>query len=126
MHCAACANRNELSLKKLPGVVEAAVNFAMRSARVEFDPSQVSERTLHEAVAENGFQVLSNELAKDNKAREVRELNSARLRAFTALALAAPVMLLVSCLANQFIKLPSPVAMGHEHGAAGQGDHSKC
>jgi saccharopine dehydrogenase-like NADP-dependent oxidoreductase len=35
-------------------------------------------------------------------------------------------LLLVSCLANQFIKLPSPVAMGHEHGAAGQGDHSKC
>ena len=48
MHCAACANRNELALKKLPGVAEAAVNFAMRSARVEFDPSQVSERALHE------------------------------------------------------------------------------
>jgi Cu+-exporting ATPase len=93
MHCAACANRNELALKRLPGVVEAAVNFALRSARVEFDPSRVSERTLHEAVASNGFQVLSNEFAKDNRARAALELQRARFRAFTALALAAPVML---------------------------------
>lgn len=93
MHCAACANRNELALKRLPGVVEAAVNFAFRSARVEFDPSRVSERTLHEAVASNGFQVLSNEFATVNKARAARELSEARFRAFAALALAAPVML---------------------------------
>ncbi len=94
MHCAACANRNEIALKRLPGVIEAAVNFAMRSARVEFDPSKVTERALHEAVVDNGFQVLSKEFAKENKARAAQELSEARLRAFTALALAAPVMLL--------------------------------
>ena len=94
MHCAACANRNELALKRLPGVIEAAVNFAMRSARVEFDPSKVTERALHEAVVDNGFQVLSKEFAKENKARAAQELSEARFRAFTALALAAPVMLL--------------------------------
>ena len=94
MHCAACANRNELSLQRLPGVVEAAVNFALRSARVEFDPAKVSERVLHAAVVGNGFQVLSNELARDNKARADRELQVARLKAFAALLLAAPVMLL--------------------------------
>jgi P-type Cu+ transporter len=94
MHCAACANRNELALKKLPGVVEAAVNFALRSARVEFDPARVSERTLHQTVVANGFQVLSKELARDNKAAAARELGHARLRAFIALALAAPVMTL--------------------------------
>ena len=50
MHCAACANRNERALKKLHGVREAAVNFGMRNARVEFDASAVSERALHDAV----------------------------------------------------------------------------
>ena len=94
MHCAACANRNELALQRLPGVVEAAVNLALRSARVEFDPAKVSERVLHETVVRNGFQVLSNELARDNKARADRELRVARLKAFAALLLAAPVMLL--------------------------------
>ena len=93
MHCAACANRNELALKRLPGVVEAAVNFALRSARVEFDPSKVSEQAQHEAVAQNGFQVLSNAFARANKARAARELSEARFRAFAALTLAAPVML---------------------------------
>lgn len=108
MHCAACANRNELALKRLPGVVAAAVNFAMRSARVEFDPSKVSEPALHEAVVQNGFQVLSPERAKDNRARAERELNEARFRAFAALALAAPVML----LAMLDISLPWEIA-GH-------------
>jgi heavy metal translocating P-type ATPase len=106
MHCAACANRNELALKRVPGVVEAAVNFAMRSARVEFDPSKVSERALHEAVVQNGFQVLSAERAKDNKARAARELNEASFRAFAAIALAAPVML----LAMLDISLPWAIA----------------
>ncbi len=106
MHCAACANRNELALKRLPGVIEAAVNFAMRSARVEFDPSKVSERALHEAVVDNGFQVLSKEFAKENKARAAQELSEARFRAFAALALAAPVML----LAMLEIKLPWEIA----------------
>src|SRR6476469_1584131 len=82
MHCAACANRNELALKKLPGVVEAAVNFALRSARVEFDPTKVTERALHEAVVHNGFEVLSKELAEDNKERAAQELREARWRAF--------------------------------------------
>lgn len=108
MHCAACANRNELALKRLPGVIEAAVNFAMRSARVEFDPSKVTERALHEAVVENGFQVLSKEFAKENKARAVQELGEARFRAFTALAMAAPVML----LAMFEVMLPFDIA-GH-------------
>ena len=92
MHCAACANRNELALKRLPGVAKAAVNLALRSARVEFDPSRVSESTLHEAVVHNGFQVLSNEFATANKARAARELSEARFRAFAALTLATPVM----------------------------------
>jgi P-type Cu+ transporter len=106
MHCAACANRNELALRRLPGVVEAAVNFAMRRARVEFDPSRVTEQALHKAVVENGFQVLSNEFARDNKAQAEQELRQAQWRAFAALALSAPVVL----LAMLEISLPFEIA----------------
>jgi P-type Cu+ transporter len=94
MHCAACANRNERALRALAGVHEAAVNFALRNARVEFDPAVVSERALHEAVIANGFQVLANALAEENKARADKELRQARTRATAALLLSAPVMLL--------------------------------
>ena len=94
MHCATCANRNERALKSLPGVRLAAVNFALRSARVEFDPGLVSERALHDAVVDNGFQVLKPEFAQENKARTEQESSNAQWRAFTALILSAPVMLL--------------------------------
>jgi Cu+-exporting ATPase len=94
MHCAACANRNERALKNLPGVHEAAVNFALRSARVEFDPGVVSERALHDTVVSNGFQVLTSEFAKDNQQHAQRELALAQWRAAAALALSGPVMLL--------------------------------
>jgi len=106
MHCAACANRSERALKKLPGVREAAVNFALRSARVEFDPEVVSERALHDTVVSNGFKVLTNEFAKDNQLNAQRELAVARWRAVAALALGAPVML----LAMLEIELPWSVA----------------
>ena len=94
MHCAACANRNERALKKLHGVREAAVNFGMRNARVAFDPAAVTERALHDAVIGNGFQVLTNEFAQDNKERARQELAQTRWSAFLALFLAAPVALL--------------------------------
>ncbi|WP_088347051.1 MULTISPECIES: heavy metal translocating P-type ATPase [Rhodomicrobium] len=94
MHCAACANRNERALKKLHGVREAAVNFGMRNARVEFDASAVSERDLHQAVIGNGFQVLTSEFARDNRQHAREELSRARWRAALALILAVPVVLL--------------------------------
>ena len=94
MHCAACANRNERALKGLPGVREATVNLALRRAHVAFDPALVSERALHEAVIANGFQVLTNTRAQENKERAREELRTTRRLAFAALALSAPVMLL--------------------------------
>jgi Cu+-exporting ATPase len=93
MHCAACANRNERALKGMAGVSDAAVNFALRNARVEFDPAVVTERALHDVVIANGFQVLTGAFAQDNKERVRQELRQARLRAIVALLLSAPVML---------------------------------
>jgi Cu+-exporting ATPase len=105
MHCAACANRNERALSKLHGVRAAAVNFAMRSARVEFDAATVSERALHDAVIGNGFQILTNEFAEANKERARAEIAQARQRALLAPLLAAPVAL----LAMLEIDLPWPI-----------------
>ena len=91
MHCASCAARNERTLTKLQGVREAVVNFATHSARVMFDESLVSERTLYEVVIDNGYQVLTREFAQDHKEHARRELQSARWRAYLALLFAFPV-----------------------------------
>ena len=49
---------------------------------------------MHEAETRNGFQVLTREFAHENKALAEQELNRARRRTYTALALSGPVMLL--------------------------------
>jgi P-type Cu+ transporter len=94
MHCASCAVRNERTLKKLKGVLDATVNLATHSARVEYDDSVVSVGALYDIVVENGYQVLKPELAEVHKERALRELRSARQRAFLALLLAGPVAVL--------------------------------
>ena len=102
MHCASCSSRNERTLKKLKGVRDATVNFATHSARVVFDEAVVSERTLHDVVIENGYQVLTPEFADEHKEQAQRELQSARRRAFLALLFAVPV----AALAMLDIELP--------------------
>ena len=50
MHCASCAGIIEKSLKKVPGVKEANVNFASEKARVLYDKSITTIDKLSEAV----------------------------------------------------------------------------
>ncbi|WP_435171763.1 heavy metal translocating P-type ATPase [Paenibacillus glycanilyticus] len=55
MTCAACANRIEKGLNKLPGVASATVNFAMETARVEYAPSEVSAQDIERKVEQLGY-----------------------------------------------------------------------
>ena len=54
MHCSSCANLIEKSLKKVPGVVEASVNFASEKARVKLD-ANADASVLEKAVADAGY-----------------------------------------------------------------------
>ena len=108
MHCASCSTRNERTLQKLQGVRDATVNLATHSARVIFDEQVVSERALHDAVIDNGYNVLTAEFAEEHKQQARDELQSARVRAFLALALAIPV----TALAMAGLALPWSFA-GH-------------
>lgn len=94
MHCASCVTLNERSLKKIKGVVDASVNFGTHSATVEFDEAMVNEKTLYEAVIKNGYKVLAEELMGQHKEIAQKELARARWRAFLALSLALPAVIL--------------------------------
>lgn len=55
MHCASCASIIERSLKKVPGVKTANVNFAAEKASIIFDESQTPVQSLIDAVKKAGY-----------------------------------------------------------------------
>ncbi len=91
MTCAACANRIEKGLAKLPGVTGVSVNFALESARVEFNPGTVSIGDMQSKVKQLGYQALvrqDDENAEARRAKETRkQLNKLILSAVLSLPL---------------------------------------
>ncbi|WP_307472938.1 heavy metal translocating P-type ATPase [Paenibacillus harenae] len=75
MTCAACANRIEKGLNKLPGVTNATVNFAMETARVEYSPSEISIADMQNKVQQLGYKANTkqeNENKGDHRQKEIR------------------------------------------------------
>ncbi len=105
MHCASCAVRNEKALLKIKGVKTAAVNLALHQAMVEFDDSQTAEAELHQAVIDNGYQVITSTSAHEHQQTLAREVLKAKKKAFLALALAFPAALIA------MLKLSFPVVI---------------
>lgn len=55
MTCASCANRIEKGLKKVPGVSDATVNFALETAVVSFDSKQTNVEQLETKISSLGY-----------------------------------------------------------------------
>ena len=57
MTCASCAMNVENALKKVDGVISAAVNLATRKATVEFNPGLVNVPILEKAIKDVGYDI---------------------------------------------------------------------
>lgn len=55
MNCSLCPITVRKALERVPGVVEARVEFAEKRAQVRHDPQQVSPEVLAKAVSDAGF-----------------------------------------------------------------------
>ncbi|MGX7243816.1 heavy metal translocating P-type ATPase [Enterococcus quebecensis] len=60
MTCASCAQTVEKATAKLTGVSKAMVNLATEKLNVEYDENRLSERDIQKAVADAGYEALSN------------------------------------------------------------------
>lgn len=87
MHCASCARLIERKLNKVPGVVEASVNYASEQASVAVDPTIASDESLKHAVASAGYtaifedkntegSALPEDIKKSEKIKQLRELKT--------------------------------------------------
>ncbi|WP_145949414.1 heavy metal translocating P-type ATPase [Paenibacillus sp. Y412MC10] len=75
MTCAACANRIEKGLSKLPGVSNASVNFAMETARVEYSPADISVSDMQNKVKQLGYKAVTkqeNKKTVDHRKQEIK------------------------------------------------------
>ena len=94
MHCASCSIKNERALKKINGVSDATVNFATHSATVTYDESVATPEQLYGVVIKNGYKVLSEDSLQAHKDHAKHELNTSMKKAFGALAVALPALVL--------------------------------
>ncbi|PFV33410.1 heavy metal translocating P-type ATPase [Bacillus cereus] len=60
MTCAACANRIEKGLKKVEGVHEANVNFALEKTKIMYDPTKTDPQQFKEKVESLGYGIVSD------------------------------------------------------------------
>ncbi len=98
MTCASCVARVERALKRLPGVLEAAVNLATERASVRYLPAALGPEDIAAAIEETGYE--PRPLDGDEDAEAVEEAaRAASLRAmrrdvWIATALTIPVLVL--------------------------------
>ena len=71
MHCAACAQKIESSVKKINGVKYSNVNIATERATIEFNEKVTSERKITNVIKGLGYGVIKENLV--DKEREHRE-----------------------------------------------------
>ncbi len=62
MSCAACAARIEKGLNKVEGVKNAAVNFAIEKATVEYDENLVNAEALDNVIKKLGYDVIKEQI----------------------------------------------------------------
>jgi Cu+-exporting ATPase len=94
MHCSSCAGLIERSLKKVPGVREANVNFAAEKASVVFDETQSPKESLLKAVEKTGYGATFVTDKDDGAEAEKRKnhIKSLFTKFFTSFVLSVPML----------------------------------
>tara|TARA_B100001964_G_scaffold19820_1_gene20167 strand:- start:475 stop:2805 length:2331 start_codon:yes stop_codon:yes gene_type:complete len=76
LRCAGCVHTSESLLRKIPGVVEAEVNYSNHHARFVWNPKQASLKPALELLQESGFEGLPQALADFDQPQQKEETES--------------------------------------------------
>jgi P-type Cu+ transporter len=92
MTCAACANRIEKGLNKLPGVKNATVNFALETASVEYSPGEVSVTDMQNKVKQLGYHAIVKQEDANPGAHRQKEIQRQRTKLIVSAILSLPLL----------------------------------
>jgi len=94
LSCAGCAAGIQKFLMEQPGVVAADVNFATRSASIEFEPTETEPENLRRAVRDFGYELLIGSEKEEQEAEERRAYDKLKSKTIIAMISAGIVMVL--------------------------------
>lgn len=107
MHCSSCVLKIETSLKKVHGVYDAKVNFAVSKAYIDYDPSRVRMDDLKTAVKNVGYEAVEEEKTPDvEKQKRKKEVRILKIKFFISAVFSIP-LLYVSM--GHMIGIPVPI-----------------
>jgi Cu+-exporting ATPase len=92
MTCAACANRIEKGLNKLPGVVKANVNLAMETAHVEYSAVDVSVADMIKKIEQLGYKAVRKEEHSDREDHRKKEIALQKRKLIVSAILSFPLL----------------------------------
>lgn len=95
MHCAVCAQTIEKALNHTEGVYKAVVNFALETASVEYNESQISLGGLKKVIREVGYDIVEPEGGVEDAEQKEREseIRSLKYRFAFSVIVVIPVIL---------------------------------
>ncbi len=99
MTCASCVNRVQTALNRLPGVIEATVNFATAKATIHYIPNLVAVKDFMKAAEAAGYKILqvsgAQEFVDEEQQRRVAEFKKLRNKFIAGLMFVVPIFILV-------------------------------
>lgn len=104
MHCISCAVNIETMLKKIPGIVNAKINFSSEKAYIEFEPEKLSIPDLIDAINKTGYSALFPETATDReKQHRDKEINSSKIKLIIAFVLSGILMFITPGISSGIV-----------------------
>ncbi|OAB36688.1 ATPase P [Paenibacillus macquariensis subsp. defensor] len=92
MFCAACAVKIEKVLNKTPGVTNAVVNFAMETARVEYNKSDVSITDIQQRVEKLGYKAVTKQEDGDPSEHREKAIKEQKRKLLISAILSLPLL----------------------------------
>ncbi len=94
MHCASCAGLIEKSIRKLPGIKQANVNFASEKATVVTEPGTITQEQIMRAVKRAGYEAIpvDQQDREYERRRRGEEIRSYRNKFVVGAVLSAPML----------------------------------
>ncbi|MFP3154326.1 heavy metal translocating P-type ATPase [Lachnospiraceae bacterium ZAX-1] len=114
MTCAACAQRIEKVIRKLPGIASVSVNFATEKATVAYEPQEVRLSAIKGAIEKIGYEVLEiskTDAVDEDRARKQKEVKTLWTKFIVSAIFSLPLLYIAMAPMITWAQLPFPNAL---------------